>query len=718
MTGIIRDTELDKTSSINSGFSIKGKIKSIIIALDYSFATLRMGYENGVSIVYGIEPRSNAIIALSEFKTYGAHIILLIDKSHVNNLDNIKQFLPEVDEFTLYDNLAETITSYSKRYLIDASQVLFVASDRVLRAAARRVGFIAVPHVSIAALAIRDQTTLQFVKIKGNQNQFNRIGELISYNIEKYDDGQMTFIGIASYSAITQAVSRRLNVDVLSLDISIEDPLLVHIDQIDEKTSEYLRNYKILFSDGREVLLAIGPSVRNDGVPFHHKHGHFFFLIPDPSLFKPTLEPSAMIKPNRISVSRWPSKKTKIVPIYTDKPTLEFTSIVDPIDSSVYQQYLDKYSGVSNIDNNGLIKSRHCSHADNSRVVQALLNDLKSIGYSPFTYSFSYNSNTLQNVIADLPGRGSFRAEPDIREQIRQVFLKYPTITPADEWIREISVIVGEDWLREEHLNTLSPLQLRKELENIFLSNSEWWIKDRHLDGLESQIIVVGCHLDSTGANDSGYDPVKDEAFGKDDDGSGMAAVLSIAKYLSQFRGQLSHTIRFCFFNAEEVGLIGSNTYASVLKEKGTSINSVICMDMIGYNSDNNRIFEIHAGYPDSHIRDMSLPVANQIAIWAHTLRKLAPAQIYKGTISDPIDGNDSNRDIYDGAIKRSDHYPFQHQGYPACVVSEDFFTNLSSEPSQDANPNYHSRRDTFVDISYAVDIASAISLAVKELAT
>lgn len=298
------------------------------------------------------------------------------------------------------------------------------------------------------------------------------------------------------------------------------------------------------------------------------------------------------------------------------------------------------------------------------------------------------------------------------------MFFKYPTIIPADEWIREISSIVGEDWLKEQGLNTLSPLQLRRELENIFLSKSEWWLKDRALDGLESQIIIVGCHLDSTGGNDPNYNPVHDEAFGKDDDASGMAATLNIAKYLSQFRGQLSHTIRFCFFNAEEVGLIGSNAYASILKENGYSIKSVICMDMIGYNSDENRIFEIHAGYHDSRIRDLCLPVANQIATWAHSLDKLAPAQIYKGTKRDPESGTDSNRDVYDGAIGRSDHYSFQRQGYPACVVSEDFFTNLISEPSQDANPNYHSKKDTIVDVSYAIDVASAISLAIKELAT
>jgi peptidase M28-like protein len=714
------DSELSKIANLNYGFSIKKKISSIIIVLDYSFATLRTGYENDANVVYGVDLRTYAVEALHQLKAYGAHMTLLINKNYTKNLDDIREFLPEIDEFVQYDDdLAKTLISYREGHSVEVSEILFVSSDRTLRGVAADLGFVVLPHITIANLAIRAQTVLHFVKIYGNQNQFNRIDELISYYFEKYDGDQMKFIGIASQLAITKAVSRRLSVNVLSLDIPTEDPLLVHIDQVDEKTTEYLLNYKILYSEGRDVLLALDSSIQNDTVPFHHKHGHYFFLIPDPSLFKPAMDPSFMTKSGRIAVSRWPLKKTKIIPISKEKSSLEFTSVMSPIDTSTYQQYIDKYSGQSNLDADGQIISRHCRHADNSRVIQALMNDLKSIGYTPYTFSFSYNSTTLQNVIADLPGRGAFKAEPDIREQIRRVFFKYPAITPSNKWISDISSIVGEDWLKEQGLNSLPPLQLRRELENIFLNNSDWWIKDRQLDGLETHMIIVGCHLDSTGSNDSHYNPTKDEAFGKDDDGSGMAATLSIAKYMSQFRGQLSHTVRFCFFNAEEVGLIGSNVYASVLKEKGSPINSVICTDMIGYNSDNNKIFEIHAGHNDSHIRDISLPIAKQIASWAHSLGSLAPAQIYKGTQSDPpLSGNDSNRDIYDGAIGRSDHFSFQQQGYPACVVSEDFFTNLGSEPSQDPNPNYHSKKDTVIDISYAVDITSAISLAVKELAT
>jgi Zn-dependent M28 family amino/carboxypeptidase len=192
-----------------------------------------------------------------------------------------------------------------------------------------------------------------------------------------------------------------------------------------------------------------------------------------------------------------------------------------------------------------------------------------------------------------------------------------------------------------------------------------------------------------------------------------MAATLAAARNLWNYRGTLPHTVRFCFFNAEEQGLVGSRNYAAMLKGAGAAIKAVVCSDMIGYNKDPQRLFEIHAGYTDHAVRDLSVPIATTIATWAASLGALAPAQIYKGTIG----ANGADRDLYDGAIGRSDHGAFHEQGYPAVVVSEDFFVNLASEPGADANPNYHEEDDNIIDSAYASDITCALALAVKELA-
>jgi len=188
---------------------------------------------------------------------------------------------------------------------------------------------------------------------------------------------------------------------------------------------------------------------------------------------------------------------------------------------------------------------------------------------------------------------------------------------------------VIDEWKR------LAQAPLRLRLEEI-AGMYPWlpWVKLRAYQvGLGVQLVVVGCHLDSSAKRTpGGYNPVVDPAPGMDDDASGIAACLAAARYLSAFKGQLRHTVRFCFLNAEEMGLVGSKTYAAYLKSLNAPLKAAVCVDMIGYNSDANRIFEIHAGYTDPAIRDQNLPIAARVPGWAATLGALLPAQVYQGT--------------------------------------------------------------------------------------
>ena len=226
-------------------------------------------------------------------------------------------------------------------------------------------------------------------------------------------------------------------------------------------------------------------------------------------------------------------------------------------------------------------------------------------------------------------------------------------------------------------------------------------------------LVVVGCHLDSTAARDPGFEPSSDPARGADDDASGMAAVLAIGRHVAALAAPTRHTVRLCFFNAEESGLVGSRAYAASLKARDAEIAAVVCCDMIGFNSDNLRTFEVHAGYTDPAVRDLSVPLAQVVARAAARFGVLAPAQVYSGT--SPRGGTDPAR--FDGAINRSDHASFHEQGYPAVEVSEDFFPNRPGDPAADPNPNYHSNTDAVIDAAYGADITRAVSVAVLELA-
>lgn len=697
-------------------YKVERDVKSVIVLPDNTIGLPNNNQESLLKNSPEAYIRSSIKQELSQLADSGININLIVKNDFpTENLDILSQFIPKVNKIIKEDkSVDQSLTNISENIMIGPNQTIFVSMDRTLRESAINKGYLASPHVSIAKL-IAKKIPICFVKIEGEETLLQGIKDIIPYYLEKYDRSQILLLGIASLEAVADAITRRLKTELLDFDFDRDDLLFVALDKIDDSTKGKIMRQKIILSTGRYLLISLSPSVSSDGIPFHDKHGHFLFLRPDPTLLKPDPLLTRSLELRSESFRKWPLKRIKITPIRKNESIMELASVGEATDPSSIQSYVDRYSGVIELDELGKIKSRHCENSDNLRVINALIKDLKEMGYSPFTYSFRYRGKDLLNVIADLPGKGYFKAEPNISENIRQIFLKYPYIHPSNDWIKEIINILGDEWLNEQGLGTDDPLKLRNTINDIFLKNSSWWVKESALSGLQAQTIIVCCHLDSTANLEFNYDRLADPAPGADDNCSGVSAVLAIAKYLSQFRGNLTHTVRFCFFNAEEVGLYGSQEYASYLKEEGVPIKAVINLDMMGYNNDGNRIFEIHAGYPDPIMRDKCIPLAEMVKSWSDKLGKVGPAQIYKGLEQGNDDDHDRNQ--VDGAIRRSDHYSFQNHGFPSIHISEDFFANFPVEPGRDRNPNYHRFADKKIDSSYVADIVNSTAFAIKELA-
>ncbi len=87
------------------------------------------------------------------------------------------------------------------------------------------------------------------------------------------------------------------------------------------------------------------------------------------------------------------------------------------------------------------------------------------------------------------------------------------------------------------------------------------------------EFIVIGGHFDSI--TYSGPEP------GADDNASGTAGVMEVARILSQY--EFDRTIIFCAFSGEEYGLYGSEAYADSCAAAGMNIHGYLNMDMIGY---------------------------------------------------------------------------------------------------------------------------------------
>jgi aminopeptidase YwaD len=203
--------------------------------------------------------------------------------------------------------------------------------------------------------------------------------------------------------------------------------------------------------------------------------------------------------------------------------------------------------------------------------------------------------------------------------------------------------------------------------------------------------IVVGAHFDTV-----------PNSPGADDNGSGTALLLEVAKVLSQFR--FNCTIEFVAFNAEEAGLVGSGYYAQQASQAGEDILFVINVDMcIWDNPDappNEKLWIVYQGtvpYEDcEYFADLTLDIG-----YTYTT---APIQKISST-------NDTYVPVYNWRI--SDQASFWDAGIPALWIFE--FNGFQ-------NPYMHKPADSMDVESYnftlGTQAAQVVAATIAKLAT
>jgi hypothetical protein len=106
-----------------------------------------------------------------------------------------------------------------------------------------------------------------------------------------------------------------------------------------------------------------------------------------------------------------------------------------------------------------------------------------------------------------------------------------------------------------------------------------------YLPGKTGEYIIVGAHYDHLGRGDSNSlapSQIGQIHPGADDNASGTAGVLELARMFAPMKGQLDRGILFASFSGEELGLLGS---AEWVKEPTLPIDKCVAMlnmDMIG----------------------------------------------------------------------------------------------------------------------------------------
>ena len=96
---------------------------------------------------------------------------------------------------------------------------------------------------------------------------------------------------------------------------------------------------------------------------------------------------------------------------------------------------------------------------------------------------------------------------------------------------------------------------------------------------LKNEVIILGAHYDHIGI----VKAVEGDSIanGANDDASGVAAVLAMARYFSSTKNN-KRSILFTLYSGEEIGLVGSKHLAESLKEQNINLYTMTNFEMIG----------------------------------------------------------------------------------------------------------------------------------------
>lgn len=214
------------------------------------------------------------------------------------------------------------------------------------------------------------------------------------------------------------------------------------------------------------------------------------------------------------------------------------------------------------------------------------------------------------------------------------------------------------------------------------------------------EVVVVGAHYDTAAGGP-----------GADDNASGVAAMLAIARALGAQKHAPARTIRFVAFVNEEPPYfwnaeMGSLVYAKACRARGDVITSMLSLETLGYFRDAPGTQKyppiVSWFYPDRG--DFVAFVGD---LGSRSLVRQAIAT-FRGAVAFPSEG--AAMPSFVTGVGWSDQWSFWQAGYPGVMVTD-------TAPFR--NPNYHHMSDTPDTLDYArlARITEGLVAVVKKLA-
>ncbi|HKJ44700.1 MAG TPA: M28 family metallopeptidase [Balneolales bacterium] len=237
--------------------------------------------------------------------------------------------------------------------------------------------------------------------------------------------------------------------------------------------------------------------------------------------------------------------------------------------------------------------------------------------------------------------------------------------------------------------------------------------------GSKDRMYVVSGHYDSRVSdimNDTSFAP------GADDDGSGVAAVLEMARVMSKHK--FDATIVFMAVAGEEQGLYGSTHFAKEAKEKNWDIAGMFTNDIIGSSTADNGTID----RKDVRVFAQGIPPKKELTRRERMLLRTGGendtgprqlARLIREMAQQYVPGMNVNI-IYrnDRYLRGGDHMPFLAEGYPSIRFTE---------PHEDFRHQHQDVRKVdgvqygdlpqFVDYNYAARVTKVNAASLADLA-
>jgi len=205
----------------------------------------------------------------------------------------------------------------------------------------------------------------------------------------------------------------------------------------------------------------------------------------------------------------------------------------------------------------------------------------------------------------------------------------------------------------------------------------------------DPSIIIIEAHYDSRCAS---VCDIECEAHGMEDNASGSALVLELARVMSQ--NKYEHTILYMLTVGEEQGLVGADALAKYCVQKGIQVKAVFNNDIVG----GIICGETSSGPSCPGEGDVD---STQVRLFSHgQISRQLPRWIkeqYKEEIRDEVSVPMllTIMSIEDRLGRGGDHIPFRERGFTSMR-----FTSANEHGDANASdPDYHDRQHTSDDI-------------------